>query len=117
MDMNRITDDELVKQFLANNKKEVADKGFTERVMKSLPEKKRINIPWLNISMSIIVLAILVYAKVFSKILNSILMALQDTYYDNFGVKDIKPEIIIVAIVVILLLTTSDKVKKILDIG
>ncbi|MDO4780349.1 MAG: DUF5056 domain-containing protein [Bacteroides sp.] len=115
--MNRITDDELVKQFLANNKKEVADKGFTERVMKSLPEKKRRNIPWLSIFMSIIVLAVMIYANVFSKILNTIVAALQDTYYDNYGLREIKPEFIIVAVVIVGLLTLSEKVKKILDIG
>ncbi len=78
------TDEQLIKSFLKEKKQIVEDNGFTQKVMLSLPKKRRSSIPLLSIAtlFSLSLAVILYYTSFWKELFH---------YYFNFIYNTIEP--------------------------
>ncbi len=96
------TDDKLVREFLAGQKQEIADNGFSRRVMRNLP--CRIN-RWFKIWSVFITLVAIVLFFVFDG-LQAVVNTLRDIFVSmvQSGAHSFDPKSLIIAVAVLLFL-------------
>lgn len=102
--MMEIDNDKLLRDFFAAEKKEVADKGFTHRVMRQLPDRKnRLAQVW---SVFVMLTAIVLFVLLGG--IDATLVTLQDVCADVFVhvIANLDPKSAIIAAVVLLFLAT-----------
>ncbi|MDR0976798.1 MAG: DUF5056 domain-containing protein [Prevotellaceae bacterium] len=97
------TDDKLLKQFFADNKQEIADYGFTRRVMRSLPRNHR----YVSEVWGALLFAVVAYLFVISGGVGLV----WETLRESFGLiveraveQPINPASLLVAVIVLLVL-------------
>jgi fatty acid desaturase len=80
------TTDKLLKDFFSQNKKEIADNGFTQRVMRKLPEQA--DSSWIVWVFAAIGMAITIYLGISSGIIEQIMLLFKHVsiYYILAGI-------------------------------
>jgi hypothetical protein len=75
------TTDKLLKDFFSQNKKEIADNGFTRRVMRKLPEQA--DRSWIVWVFAAIGMAISIYLGIYSGLIEQIMLVFRQVpiYY------------------------------------
>lgn len=75
------TNDKLLKDFFSQNKKEIADNGFTRRVMRKLPEQA--DRSWIVWVFAAIGMAISIYLGIYSGLIEQIMLVFRQVpiYY------------------------------------
>lgn len=100
--MMETTDDKLLRQFFADNRKEIADNGFSRRVMRHLPDRYyRISQLW---SMFCFTLAAVLFVVLDG--LQLVVGALRETFTSAVqnGATELDPKSLVIAGVVLLYL-------------
>ena len=95
-------EDKLLEQFFPNNRKKIADDGFSRRVMHRLPDhSRRLSQLWTAFSVT---LAFVLFVTLDG--LQLVLDALRETFNSTFqnGVTDLDPKSLLIAVVVLLYL-------------
>lgn len=102
--MMELDDDKLLRSFFDENKQEIADKGFSRRVIHNLPDQKRNWVQIVNIITMLISVALffgLGGLKAFEHTLREVFVGALD-----FGAANLDPKSLIIAAIVLLFLGT-----------
>lgn len=102
--MTEIDNDKLLRDFFATEKKEIADKGFTHRVMRQLPNRKnRLAQIW---SAFVMLIAIVLFVLLGG--IDATLVTLKEVFSSMFVhvIANLDPKSAIIAAVVLLFLAT-----------
>jgi len=99
-----LDDDKLLRRFLGEKKQEIADNGFSKRVIRNLPDHKRNWVQILNIITMLICFALffsLGGLKALENTLREVFISVLD-----YGAANLDPKALIIAAVVLIILGT-----------
>ena len=74
--MNTNIEDDMLKKFFSENKREFADNGFTQKVMEKLPKRQNKN--WILWAFTIVGLVLSMYLVITTGLINSLPKLLND---------------------------------------
>lgn len=109
--MMELDDDKLLRRFLGEEKQEIADNGFSRRVIRNLPDRKRNWVQIVNI-LTMIISIVLFFGLGGLKALEHTIREVFIGIFD-YGVANIDPKALIIAVVVLLFMGT----KKVCSMG
>ena len=98
-------EEELLHRFFAEHRTEIADQGFTQRVMRNLPARKNRTAQVWTLCCSVIILAVFVALDGVQLLGNALLQALRNMA--ESGIADIDPKALLLAAVILVYLGCS----------
>jgi hypothetical protein len=93
-------DDRLLREFLADGKREIADNGFSRRVARHLPERAR----WLNRLLMLVVSVVCVLLFYVMNGFQAVWATLREVVANNSDLLGLDPRTVVIVVLVLLAL-------------